>query len=1136
MKTQDSSSVVVFYDPKFFPEHNFWGDSFEAEAICGSCRILDFQELQNVDTNTFDALILPYGQRFPMGLYDKLKALLGNGGDIIVLGGAPFEKPCILEEGEWKIHDPLQIGLWKEFFHSEWRNSLGFSFHNVVRKSQWYHDGFALNVNEKFQKAFSGSKTLWPCEAYLGKLLPLEVGRTANVMSTTPELSAAPTIIDFVTIVEPLHSRDITGRVLCVGLEAGKDWTANDHRLFLGSLLDSLEADNSSRSSLGLRLSRTTIPHGGELCLELWNRKDDVQRTANLEIVDAKGNTMAAFSADSGSERNFPLADLGSGAFALLIKNDNEETIEYPFSILEADSGKLPDFKVSKQNGCSVIEKNGRAMPADMYAFDPVDRHLDRIAADFSSHGIKIIHFLHPLMLSWKGEDEYDWSSLDHMIERILRRAPDALIFPRILLQTPPWWDEANPDEVKVYRSGRNYLENKKIAKVGFHYGTQLPIYSKFNNGGLSSRIKQASYFSKKWRSDIAKGMKSLARHVEKQIWRNNFLGVFFGAGTCGEWGNFAEKASQDWEDMSKPALTAFREWLKNKYPEPNERAKAWAHLKNFAQEDVKLPESKYLIETDFVHGLFSEPDKIFKDAQNIAPAEIENALPPTFARRHVSSCGFLKDPQQSADSIEYFSWTRESFPELLKEISRGIRAAFSNKIIVGTFYGYLMQEYFVDLDDGASGLGFEFALDSPDSPDLYVAPHYYSHRELASGDANIKSPTGSIRLSDKIYLDENDQRTILTERKNYLHYGGTPDDTMKEAIEMCKRNFVARLSKNVGMWWYDLFGHGWYDHPDIMKTIEKTFGIFSHVMNTPNPASFMDSDNRLNVIYATDGYKYHCACSKFSPLNTHEHIQKHFNRNGSRWEAFLKKDMSKAPKAKAWLFLNTFNMSREECEWINNNLKRDGNLLIWLYAPGIYRDGKMDLEYASNLTGIKLDWDVDSYLRDIELGNLSHPALASLMGEKVAGFMADVKEAAAQESNINRISPEIYVNDSDAVSLGINSENKRTTFAVHDFGDWKSAYIAAPIVPNKVMRSLLQWGGMTPQLDTPDSFYSNGDIIGISASEAGKKTLCFPSEFTVENMWTGEMLKSNGQKLSLRLDRSETFIGRVFKQKIKQI
>ncbi|OGV36307.1 MAG: hypothetical protein A2020_07860 [Lentisphaerae bacterium GWF2_45_14] len=1130
MKMRASSSVVIFYDPEFFSEHNFWGNSFNVEEICGSCQILDFQALQGADMTTVNTLILPYGQWFPLGIYEKLKFLLGNGGDIIVLGGAPFEKPCIFESGKWKIDDPLQIGLWKEFFHSEWRNSLGLSFHNVVRKSQWHYDGFNLNVNEKFQKAFSGSKISWTCEAYLGKLFPLEVGRAADVMSTTPEESTAPSITDFVTIVEPLHSRDIKGRVLCAGIEAGKDWTVNDHRLFLESMLDSLEMDNFSRSSLGLRLSKTTIHQGGELCLELWNRKDNLQKTANLEIVNARGNIMAAFSAATGGERKLPVAGLESGAFTLLIKNGHDETIKYPFSILEADTGKLPDFKVSKRNGYSVIEKDGRAIPAEMYSFDPVDRHLDRVAADFASHGIKIINFLHPLMLSWKGENEYDWSSLDHMIGRILRRAPDALIFPRILLQTPPWWDEANPDEVKVYRSGRNYLENKKLATVGFHYGTQLPVYSKFNNGGLSPRIKQASYYSEKWRNDIAEGMKALAKHVKKQIWRNNFIGVFFGAGTCGEWGNFSEKASQDWEDMSNPALTAFRKWLMNKYPEPSERVKAWEHLKDFAQDDVKLPESKYLIETDFVHGLFSEPDKIFEDAKNIAPAEIENALPPTFARRHVSHCGFLKDPQQSADSIEYFSWNRESFPELLKEISREIRAAFSNKIIVGTFYGYLMQEYFIDLDDAAASLGFPFALSSPDSPDLYVAPHYYSYRELVSGDANVKTPTGSIRLSDKIYMDENDQRTILAERKNYLYYGGTPNDTMKEAVETCKRNFVARLSKNVGMWWYDLFGHGWYDHPQIMKAIEKTFDIFNHLINTPNPASFMDSDNRLNVIYGTDGYKYHCACSKFSQLNTHEHIQKHFNRNGSRWEAFLKEDMTKAPKAKAWLFLNTFNISGKECDWIHNNLKRDGNLLIWLYAPGIYRDGKMDLEYSSNLAGIKLDWDLDSYLSDIELENMRHPALESLMDDKITGFVTDL-EHLPQNSNINRISPEIYVNNLDAVSLGRNPKNKRTTFAVRDFGDWKSAYVAAPIVPHKVMRSLLQWGGMTPHLDTPDAFYSDGDIIGISSGKEGKKILSFPSEFTVENLWNEEMLRSNNKKLSLNLGEGETFIGRVFKQ-----
>lgn len=1124
MKTPLNKSIAVFYEPEFFPEHNFWGKDSNIEKICEGFNLLDFQKLNDSSLKEVKTLILPYEQRFPLKIYEQIKRLLAKGGDIIVLGGAPFEKPCVFKDGAWKIDDPIQMGLWKEFFHSEWRNNLGLSFHNVVRKSLWRSEDFSLNVNDAFKEAFGDLNEEWNCEAFLGELRPLHTGRQANIMSTSAEKSSAPGIVDFVSIAEPLHSREINGRVLCAGFEANKSWSAEKHRSFLDSLLKSLEIDSSNKSPFGMHLSSTVMRCGGNLKMEIWKRGKKEPENASLEVLDSKGEILAEVPLEIFEKIDLPLK-LNPGAYCLALKSGPGKDIKCAFSILEPDKGKLPNFKATYKNGYPVIEKDAEAIPAELYAFDPVDRHLDKIAAEFAEHKIKIIHFLHPLMLSWKGKDEYDWSSLDFMIERILQKAPDALVFPRILLQTPPWWDEANPDEVKVYRSGRNYVENKETATTGFHYGGQLPIYSKFNNGGLSPRIKQASYYSKSWRNDIADAMKDLAKHVGKKIWRNNFLGIFFGAGTCGEWGNFTENASQDWEDMSKPALKAFREWLTKKYPAPSTRLKNWEFLKDFTKDHVKLPESKYLLKTDFVHGLFSDPEKMNQNAQNITPAEIENALPPNFARRHVSRYGFLKDPQQSADSIEYFSWIRESFPELLIEISKGIRAAFPNKIIVGTFYGYLMQEYFVDLDGGASNLGFPIALASPDSPDLYVAPHYYNHRELVAGDANVKCPSGSVRLSNKIFLDENDQRTILSERKNYLHYGGRESDGLKEAVEMCKRNFVARLTKNVGLWWYDLFGHGWYDHPQIMKTIQKTFDIYKLVMENPNPKSFSDSDERINVIYGVDGYKYQCACSMFSPLNTHEHIQKHFNRNGFAWEAFLKEDIEKAPKAKAWLFLNTFNISQQETDWINKNLKRDGNILIWLYAPGIYRDGKMDLQYASELTGINLEWDVDSYLRDIKIEK-NNPALL----ENAKGFITSWKDA-EENSNIRKISPEIFANDPEAVAFGRNPENERTTFATRDFGDWKSVYIAAPIIPHQIMRTLLKWNGMKPTLDSPDSFYSNGDIIGISASSDGVKTISYPDDFEIDDLWNGGRLKSENQMVSLEMKKGETFIGRVIRQ-----
>jgi len=1117
-----SHEVRVFFDLKFFPKYNFWGENARIQEICTNYQLLDFDSVRQADFSKIKTLVLPYGQRFPMAIYDGIKTLLASGGDLIVLGGAPLEKPCVFNKEEWKINDPLQIGLWKEFFHSEWRNELGLSFHNVVKESQWYHGDLNLDVNKIFEQAFSAAKLSWNCENYCGKLLPLNVGRTAGVMSTIPEKSPAPTIIDFVSIVEPIHSREIKGRILCAGFTPGSDWSINDHRLFLDSLLASLELDNKAKNSLGMCLADTVLAYESKLKLDLWSRTSDCSKTVTVDLLDARANVQKTFSGVVNTVNEFSLAGLGTGAYSLLI----DSLVKYDFSILEADSGKLPDFTVARSNGYPVIEKNGEAMPAELYAFDPVDRHLDRIAADFSGHGVQIIHFLCPLMLCWKGEDKFDWNSLDHMIERILRRAPGALLFPRILLQTPPWWDEENPDELKVYRSGRNYVENKKLAEVGFHYANQLPIYSKFNNGGLSPRIKQASYYSKKWRNDVAQAMKNLAEHVKKQIWRNNFLGVFFGAGSCGEWGSFSENARQDWEDMSKPALRTFRSWLDKKCLNPVDRVRAWEKLKDLVPEDVKLPKSSYLSETDFIHGYFSEPGKLYNMAKDIPPSEIKDALPPNFARRHISRYGFLKDPQQSLDSIEYFTWMTESFPELLEDISRGIKAAFSNKIIVGTFYGYLMQEYFQDLDDGANALGFDKVLASSDSPDLYVTPHYYSNRDLGNGDTNIKVPTGSVRLSNKIYLDENDQRTILTERKNYLYYGGASEDTMTEVYETSKRNFIACLSKNVGLWWYDLFGHGWYDHPEIMKTINKTNEIYKKVITTGNSKSFENLDNRLNVIYALDAYKYVCACSKFCYLNTHRQIQHNFNRHGFQWEAFLKSDMSKAPKAKAWFFMNALNISQEERDWIDKNLKCDGNILIWLYAPGIYRDGKMTLAHASELVDMKLAWDTEAHLEDIELTNLSHPALSALNGKTVKGFVQEVEAPA--DSNLNRISPEIYVADPEAVTLGINPTNNRTTFAVRDFGNYKSVYIAAPIVPHQIMRSLLSWNDMRPTLDTADCLYGNGDLIGISAADDGNKTISFPEDFELENLWDGGKIVSKNCQVTLNLKSKETFIGRI--------
>ncbi len=98
----------------------------------------------------------------------------------------------------------------------------------------------------------------------------------------------------------------------------------------------------------------------------------------------------------------------------------------------------------------------------------------------------------------------------------------------------------------------------------------------------------------------------------------------------------------------------------------------------------------------------------------------------------------------------------------------------------------------------------------------------------------------------------------------------------------------------------------------------------------------------------------------------------------------------------------------------------------------------------------------------------------------------------------------------------------------MRDFGDWKSVFVAIPILPHAITRGILSWAGLTPTLDTDDALYTNGDFIGIYAKDAGTKTITLPGEFVIDDMFSDRSLQSAGGKVTLDIACAETFIGRI--------
>ena len=1104
----------IFSDPAFFPDQVFCPPDLldRSMAAYHPARLAADDLASRGIPAEINVLVWPYGGYFPVQAFDALRGFLGQGGNLVVLGGAPFWFPCGFHDGKWCRQGNGEMYPVSDMWLSPFAGRMGLSAWAVYERSAVGCDHPSFGVVDEFSRHFYTAQQL-SCRRFYASLYPRDAGRRVVIARAAAGSTPAPAVTEFITLVEPGSDPEINGKILHAGIAPASDWSDQNTIDFLRGLLQVLELDSSKKPAVGFKLSFPVIRQGQSLAGCAWTRftgDRQVKVTCRLISSDTSkvcGQTEAELKPGSPTDISLPTESLPKGGYSVRVHEDEKEVFSLSFSVLDPVGTPPPIVRARRINGYAAFEINGNAVPALDYCFIESDRALDRLVGDFARAGVHVFTFNYNLGRAWKGEVDFDWTEFDELSGRVFRQDPQGYLYARIFLGTPEWWSRRYPDQLKHFRRGLS----------------GSPDFREPNKENVPS------WASGQWREDTRKLLKSFISHVESGVYGSRMFGYFYMHGLCGEWGNTSPDGGFSWEDLSDPALQAFRAWLRKHYPDEAVRAKKWESLKNFTMDQVRLPKSAYMVKTNAKHHFLDDPKKVASMAADIGPARIDQAIPPNAIRRRIGRYGILRDPAQTWDSIEFFRFYQDLFAETIGYFARTIKELTQGRALVGTFGGYLLQEYLNEADDGYQQFAFSRILADDNGLDVITNPYNYYRRENATGDSNCRAVHGSINLSEKVFVDENDERTCLSDLENCQLYG-TVNDTVEGTCEAAKRNFIQRLTRGAGLWWFD-FGLGWYDHPRIMATFGRCRQIHERALSEKNPLPMTDHMDVLNIIYSIRVYDYACPASRFFRCNTSIHVQRHFNRSGFPWEVYLTNDMSRAPRRRAYLFLNTFVLEPREREFIEKNLKKDGNILIWLYAPGLYENETPAIENCSRLTGIKLDWDTEWQDIRIKLKGIPHPVLSGLKGMDLSDFGTIIEDDSDSAGPIGKISPQIYCVDPEATSLGTIEATGTTGLAVRDFGTWKSVFISSPIVPAPVMRNLLTWAGLTPVLDTDDALYTNGDFIGVHAKQAGEKTISFKEEFELEDLFADRRLISTNGKVKLFLETGQTFVGRLLQK-----
>jgi len=219
--------------------------------------------------------------------------------------------------------------------------------------------------------------------------------------------------------------------------------------------------------------------------------------------------------------------------------------------------------------------------------------------------------------------------------------------------------------------------------------------------------------------------------------------------------------------------------------------------------------------------------------------------------------------------------------------------------------------------------------------------------------------------------------------------------------------------------------------------------------------------------------------------------------------------DIEQLAPRKMYVFLNAFAPSDAERRAIER-LKSRGRVLVWLYAPGVYREGRVDLAGMEELTGVHIAMDPRGAKLEVQ----------SDWGTYGANF---------------DVAPVFFADDSRATVEG-RLAGGRAGLVRRDLGAWTTVYSCAPKLPTRLLRELATLSGVHCYLRKPqphDVIYANHSVVALCASEPGPRCVVLPRDCDVFDLFEGSKpIATAAHEFTVTFARNQTKLFRLSESK----
>ncbi len=171
---------------------------------------------------------------------------------------------------------------------------------------------------------------------------------------------------------------------------------------------------------------------------------------------------------------------------------------------------------VANHGGVPTLFVNGEPLPGLAYItylseracyedFAEAGYRLFSFSVFFGSQGINEISGIYPFADGlFEDRNRPDFTLFDREMESISAAAPDALVFPRVNVSLPAWWEREHPLEC--------------------------------NDHGVGARPPRACFASPAWQDEVKRCLALLVAHIETQDYRDRVVGYQISGGQTEEW------------------------------------------------------------------------------------------------------------------------------------------------------------------------------------------------------------------------------------------------------------------------------------------------------------------------------------------------------------------------------------------------------------------------------------------------------------------------------------------------------------------------------------------------------------------------------------------------------------------------